>query len=392
MEEGGAWAKLAGAANIEPGTPKAPISIALGDRSVWPLGETRGQRSAADRRRRLSSSSRTGREALAQRWSSPSSVPAGAGLSASSSPASARCSRRARRTTGFIISSRRACRRRSAALRAYQEERARAESLAELDRARDHHRRRRPVAAGRLEPPVERDQVHAEGAARPDPPAARALLRGARRLGRTTAKGIDPSFLPHVFDRFRQADAKISRKTAGLGLGLAIVRSIVELHGGTVTAESDGEGLRRDVHRPAADGAVARGPLGVDRPIPVRPPAPVVRVSARARGTSRSSWSTTSTRRATSSGTWSSSATASSHWPPRARRHWRRSTKATFDLLLSDIGMPEMDGYSLIRKVRERAARGSRRIPAVALTAYARGRGSHRGHARGLRHAPLQTN
>jgi signal transduction histidine kinase len=57
-----------------------------------------------------------------------------------------------------------------------------------------------------------------------------------------TGRGIAPEFLPHVFDRFRQADGRITREHGGLGLGLAIARHLIELHGGTVSAESDGEG------------------------------------------------------------------------------------------------------------------------------------------------------
>ena len=77
-----------------------------------------------------------------------------------------------------------------------------------------------------------------------------------------TGIGIRPDFLPYVFERFRQAEAGTTRKTGGLGLGLAIVRHIVEMHGGTVEASSAGEGQRRDVSRPPAADDRASGRAG----------------------------------------------------------------------------------------------------------------------------------
>ena len=124
--------------------------------------------------------------------------------------------------------------------------------------ARTVHGRRRALAAGDLEPAVERDQVHARGRPR----------RAGRRVRRTstsssrcsdTGCGIAPEFKPYVFDRFRQLDSSSRRTHGGLGIGLAIVRHIVELHGGSVTCDSAGDRPRRDLHAAAADPAPGGG-------------------------------------------------------------------------------------------------------------------------------------
>ena len=70
----------------------------------------------------------------------------------------------------------------------------------------------------------------------------------ARVIVSDTGRGIAPDFLPHLFERFRQADSRFSREHGGLGLGLAIAREIVETHGGSIHAASGGEGTRRDLH------------------------------------------------------------------------------------------------------------------------------------------------
>ena len=97
-----------------------------------------------------------------------------------------------------------------------------------------------PSAAGRLEPVVERGQIHAQGWADPRDAATGPLAR--RDRGRDTGHGFAPEFSPHLFERFQQADGSSTRLHTGLGLGLAIVRQLVELHGGTVRAESPGPG------------------------------------------------------------------------------------------------------------------------------------------------------
>ena len=118
--------------------------------------------------------------------------------------------------------------------------RSRSRSQAELpDDPAVGQRRCRTAAAGRLEPALERGEVHRAGrhaCGRRSPSGT--TTSGCRSSD--TGQGIAPDFLPYVFDRFRQADASASRRHGGLGLGLALVRQIVELHGGTVGVESGG--------------------------------------------------------------------------------------------------------------------------------------------------------
>ncbi len=182
--------------------------------------------------------------------------------------------------------------------------------------------------------------------------------------------GIRPEVLPFVFDRFRQADSAITRKFGGLGLGLAIVRHLVELHGGTVSADSLGEdqGATFIVRLPAAVAkhllrdpgrvhpAVGGATLG-DAPqldglrLLVVDDEPGTRevmqeILRRAGAEVRAAASAAETLEILD------------EWQP--------------DVLLSDIGMPAMDGYGLIREIRARPASKGGRIPAAALTAYSR--------------------
>lgn len=186
-----------------------------------------------------------------------------------------------------------------------------------------------------------------------------------------TGQGIRSDFLPHVFDRFRQADGTTTRTHGGLGLGLAIVRHLVELHGGTIYAASSGENLGSTftVVLPAADAVEKKAdaqqnanaaddgdPLsGCDETLD---DLRVLVVDDEA--DTRELVKVILTRCGAEVKTCSAASEALS-----ALESWKP------DVLVSDIGMPGEDGYALIKKVRARAAWDEHRLPAVALTAYA---------------------
>jgi PAS domain S-box-containing protein len=201
--------------------------------------------------------------------------------------------------------------------------------------------------------------------------------------------GIDRAFLPHVFERFRQADNTVSRQHGGLGLGLAIVRHLVELHGGTVHADSPGvgRGSTFTVDLPRMDPEPARLPFtgGRSRPDVARPHStePTLLESCRALVVDDDD----DTRELIATVLASAGAvvqTASS--AAEALRHLETSS---FNVLLADIGMPGVDGYALIRKVRQSELATGRHLPAAAITAYAGHLDRERALAAGFdRHVP----
>jgi CheY-like chemotaxis protein/two-component sensor histidine kinase len=182
-----------------------------------------------------------------------------------------------------------------------------------------------------------------------------------------TGQGINPEFLPYVFDRFRQADSTSTRMHSGLGLGLAIVRHLVEMHGGSVRAESEGEGRGatftldlpvRAVRPEVEQEVVAYSEEEDDRQASCPPQLQGIKVlvvdnEPDARDLVQNMLEQCGALVETASST------------AEALSFLEQSKP---DVLVSDIGMPGEDGYDLIRRVRAQESGAS--LPAVALTAY----------------------
>lgn len=177
-----------------------------------------------------------------------------------------------------------------------------------------------------------------------------------------TGMGINAEFLPYLFESFRQEDISITRKHGGLGLGLAIVRQLVEAHGGTIQAHSPGEGQGATF--------VVRLPrlLGQRRD---RPAAPKPQTDLDLTGLQIISVDDSADTREFLSvllGQYGADVTTVSSATEALTT--LQTTRA--DVLISDIGMPDIDGYSLIRQIRTLPAGQGGNLPAIALTAYAR--------------------
>ena len=176
-----------------------------------------------------------------------------------------------------------------------------------------------------------------------------------------TGQGMAPEFLPHIFDRFRQADGGTSRKHGGLGLGLALVRALAEAHGGTVEARSPGLGkgavfTARLPLQNVADGASVP-------PVPAARPRPISGLRALVvdeDADARELLALTLT-----------SAGAVAIVAGSVGEAIRLLEVERPDLLLTDVGMPEQNGLHLIRNVRALPPESGGRIPAIAVTAYA---------------------
>ncbi|BAZ50685.1 two-component hybrid sensor and regulator [Nostoc sp. NIES-4103] len=180
-----------------------------------------------------------------------------------------------------------------------------------------------------------------------------------------TGKGISPEFLPHVFDYFRQADAKTTRVFGGLGLGLAIVRHLVELHGGIVQAESlgEGKGATFTVKLPLLKSAESRMQSAESAEEVLISESILSGVQILLVDDQSDIREFFSFALEQYGATVTAVASASEALVVLAQSHP--------DVLLSDIGMPEMDGYMLLREVRTWPPEQSGQIPAIALTAYA---------------------
>ncbi|HEV8436644.1 MAG TPA: ATP-binding protein [Methylomirabilota bacterium] len=183
-----------------------------------------------------------------------------------------------------------------------------------------------------------------------------------------TGQGIDASFLPHVFERFTQADASTTRRHAGLGLGLAIVRALVERHGGSIRAESPGpgQGATFTVRLPVLTGYLARDAEAAGGPTMRPGPAARMRLDG-----IRVLLVEDDTDGREVLARMLEVAGARVVAAASVSEALEALTTIRPGVIVSDIGMPDEDGYALIRRLRARQAEAGGAIPAIAVTGYA---------------------
>jgi CheY-like chemotaxis protein len=185
-----------------------------------------------------------------------------------------------------------------------------------------------------------------------------------------TGAGIAAEFLPHLFQRFSQADASSTRRFSGLGIGLAIVRHLVELHGGTVSAASEGEGhgstftVRLPARIAVQPAPSAKKPRAKDVPVTKFGPTDLSNVRVLVVDDERDSRSLAQ-RVLEMNG-------ADVRVAGSAAEGFERLQDYRPHILVSDISMPNEDGYQFIRRIRALPADAGGRTVAVALTAFAR--------------------
>ena len=186
-----------------------------------------------------------------------------------------------------------------------------------------------------------------------------------------TGQGIAPQFLPHVFEIFRQADATSSRRQGGLGIGLALVKQLAELHGGRVKAESEGvgKGAKFLVWLPLREASVSPSPTERHTPDGALDHKFILVVDDSRETTEMLS------RLLQMEGAFVQTARSGKEALKLASDH-------SFDLVISDISMPEMDGYQLLRSLRELPSMGH--VPALALTGFGRISDVNRARAEGF--------
>jgi PAS domain S-box-containing protein len=212
------------------------------------------------------------------------------------------------------------------------------------------------------------------------PKSGRVALRVERARGRVrlivsdNGRGIAPDFLPAIFDRFSQSDMSITRRHGGLGLGLALVKQLVEMHGGTITAASEGEGL----------GATFTVTLPLNAPQVASHPTPPAIAEIRSEPAALpledlprldgmrvlvvDDQEEMRTIIAGKLGERGAAVTVEAS----GREALALLEESAFDALVCDMSMPEMDGYEMIRRLRAMETDSEQRLPAIALTALSR--------------------